>query len=72
MRNVIRHWGIRAGSRLPELTAATLLLLGLALTGWIVAGDSKHFSVDRKGAAMQSVDGSGKPVNGNLQLAGIR
>lgn len=72
MRNVIRHWGIRAGSRLPELTAAMLLLAGLAVTGWIVGGDSKNFSADGKGAVIHPVDASGKPVNGNLQLAGIR
>jgi hypothetical protein len=72
MRNVIRHWTIRAGARLPEMTAVLFLLLGLGLAGWIVAGDSRNFSADGKGAAVQPVDGSGKTGKGTLQLTRMR
>lgn len=70
MRNVIRHWTTRAGSRLPELTAAMFLLLGLAVTGWIVAGNSKNLSADGKGAAVQPV--SGKVASNAIEIAGMR
>jgi hypothetical protein len=41
MNGILKNWMVRAGSRLPEITAVVFLIAGLLMTAWIVAGNGR-------------------------------
>lgn len=65
MNGILKNWMIRAGSRLPELTAAAFLIMGLAAAGWIMAGNPTNVSGSRKPAVVKSASS-----NNTVEFAG--
>jgi hypothetical protein len=71
MRNILHNWAIRAGARVPEMIAATLLMVGIFAAGWIISGNLKSAAgAGGKPAVVKPVEVSSKASSSAMQLAG--